>query len=1471
MNHSATEHHADRTAGKLIGVFGRSGRRANQLVPVFVAVACIAIGSTMLVYWMGLRVTSANLAVVQSVEIIVGLEDLLSTLKDVETGQRGFLLTGDEKYLEPYDDAVQHVGVRLEHLARWARTGDVQRDWATAAARLTGEKLDELKQTIAARRQEGVEAAKAIVQSGAGKRIMDDLRSQIKRLTDHEQAELLASQKQRDAAIRMRTLVTAGASLVTLAFLIWAFGRIRQGIASVEAQKQLLAVTLGSIGDAVIVTDLQGRVTFLNAEGERLTGWTLAEAQGQPLSAVFKIVNQMTRQAVESPVDRVMRLGMVVGLANHTILIARDGRETPIDDSGAPVRSADGRMHGVVLVFRDIAQRYAAEAKLRESQKENEFLAGLIRASSQPVGIGYPDGRLGLVNLAFEELTGYTGDELRSIDWAAVLTPPEWREMERDKLAELHRMGRPVRYEKEYIRKDGTRVPIELLVHLVSDAEGKPQYYYSFLTDITERKRVDEAMRESEERFRTAFEDAAIATTLTALDGKLLRMNGAFCQMLGYTQEELAGRDFADFTHPEDIGANLVGRQRLLTGEISSFRMEKRYLRKDGSIMWGDMSTASVRDARGQPLYCVTHVQDITDRKNREEELRQLNRTLRAMSNSDQVMMRATDELQYVKDVCAIVVKDCGHAMAWVGYALQDEGQTVEVIAHAGAEQGYLRMAQITWADTERGRGPTGTAIREGQVSICNNMLTDPRFGPWRQEAAMRGYASSIALPLSAQGKTLGALTIYSSEPAPFSEEEVALLRELAGDLAHGIISIRLRQAHAQAEDALRRSEERYRSLFSTMIEGFCIIEVLFDADHRPIDYRFLEINPAFEAQTGLRNVQGRTIREIAPENEAHWFEIYGRVALTGEPARFVNEAKALGRWFDVSAYRIGGNGSRKVAILFNDITERRQAAEAMAKARNTLQATLDSMTDGYYALDGEWRFVAANRLTEEHFGRPMEELRGQNIWQLTGTPQDSPISRRFQEAKASGRPVHFEAPSQLRPGFWAHMHVYPRDGGLEVYYSDISERKRAEEELRAAKISAEQAKAGAEMASKAKDHFLAVLSHELRTPLAPVVATLAMLQEDPRFDADTRENLEMIRRNVELEARLIDDLLDVTRIERGKVELDKQPVDLGTIIRRAAEVCMPDIEARKLEFRIDIPDGPYLVDADVARLQQVIWNLLKNAVKFTPKGGCVGIRVRREGLEVRDEPREKTADAPPPPLTPHPYPLTPSFVIVQVNDSGEGIDPQVLPRLFNAFEQGDRRVTRQFGGLGLGLAISKAITEMHGGTLSAYSEGKGKGATFAVRLPLVTGHSSSVTGQWSGRPGMVTKDQGLMTNDKGPMTPLRILLVEDHGDTARIMRRLLSANGACGSSRRGCGDGTEIGRGTALRSDAQRSGPARWERAGPDARHTRQWLESAGHRPERLRPGAGPATEPRGRLRGASGQTSEPAKTGGGHRQACR
>jgi signal transduction histidine kinase len=346
-------------------------------------------------------------------------------------------------------------------------------------------------------------------------------------------------------------------------------------------------------------------------------------------------------------------------------------------------------------------------------------------------------------------------------------------------------------------------------------------------------------------------------------------------------------------------------------------------------------------------------------------------------------------------------------------------------------------------------------------------------------------------------------------------------------------------------------------------------------------------------------------------------------------------------------------------------------------------------------------------------------------------------LHRKSRESEAANRSLLAEVTERRR----AQEELRELNETLEQRVADrTADLEIANTALKAAKFSSDQAKARAEAASSAKNEFLAVLSHELRNPLNPVLIAASMLRNDPRFDADARDQFEIIYRNAELEARLIDDLLDVTRIERGKVELHRRPVELGSIIRHALEVCRPDMDAQKLDCSIHIPDGPFWVNADAARLQQVLWNLIKNAIKFTPPGGFVRIHCRRE---------------------------TDGFVVTEVVDSGEGIEPRALDCIFNAFEQVERSITRQFGGLGLGLTISKALVEMHGGTIKAHSDGKGKGATLTIRLPLLPAEAAVSQIPIFDAPRKVTSAQ-----------PLRILLVEDHVDTARAMQRVLSVAG---------------------------------------------------------------------------------------------
>jgi len=352
-------------------------------------------------------------------------------------------------------------------------------------------------------------------------------------------------------------------------------------------------------------------------------------------------------------------------------------------------------------------------------------------------------------------------------------------------------------------------------------------------------------------------------------------------------------------------------------------------------------------------------------------------------------------------------------------------------------------------------------------------------------------------------------------------------------------------------------------------------------------------------------------------------------------------------------------------------------------------------------------------------------------------------------------------APNRFRPERIRLFESMAGNLGMAV------QRYRAEKALRDAKITAE-------TATKAKDQFIAVLSHELRTPLTPAVAAMSLLRKDARLPDDVREDLEMVSRNLDLEVRLIADLLDVSRITSGKLHMEKRPVDLSSTIREAAAIVAGDLDAKNQTLAIDTPGAPYMALADAARLQQVFWNLLRNSIKFSPHGSHIAIRARMEHLQ------RCPLAAQPCPVSMGDCPLPQGDqhqsrgqnLIVEVIDHGSGIAPEMLPRIFDAFHQEQK--ARTFGGLGLGLSICKSVLEMHGGSISATSPGIDRGTVFTIRLPVA--QCALPTRSNSQPPCQVQARSNAAATAAD--SHLRILLVEDHADTAKLMSRLLMMQG---------------------------------------------------------------------------------------------
>ena len=391
----------------------------------------------------------------------------------------------------------------------------------------------------------------------------------------------------------------------------------RAEIENERVQRELLRVTLASIGDAVIVTDHGGRVRSLNPEAERITGWSQRDALGKPISDVFHIVNEYTGEAIESPVVKALRLGRVVGLANHTVLIAKNGTRTAIDDSAAPIREDGAPLHGVVLVFRDVTQE-------RVAQRAHAHLAAIVQYSGDAIITKNLDGVVQSWNASAEKLFGYSADEIvgKSI---TILLPPELLHEEAEILARL-RAGEPSeRMETERITKDGRRLFVSISVSPLRDRDGSIVGASKIVHDITDRKVAEAALRENEVRFRSMADAAPVLIWVSDRDKLCTWFNRQWLEFVGRTMEQEIGNGWADNVHPEDY-------QQCLDTYVASFDARRsftmiyRLRRHDGVWRWMLDNGIPRHDSSGQFAGYIGSCVDITPQREAEEKLREADR-----------------------------------------------------------------------------------------------------------------------------------------------------------------------------------------------------------------------------------------------------------------------------------------------------------------------------------------------------------------------------------------------------------------------------------------------------------------------------------------------------------------------------------------------------------------------------------------------------------------------------------------------------------------------------------------------------------------------------------------------------------------------------------------------------------------------------------------------------------------------------
>lgn len=1459
---------------------------------------------------------------------------------------------------------------------------------------------------------------------------------------------------------------------------------------SSSRQHEELRITLQSIGDAVIVTNEEGNVLSLNPVAESLTGWTTAEANGKLLDEVFVIQNERTRQTVESPVTRVFESGTVVGLANHTILISKDGKERPIEDSAAPIRDATGRLTGVVLVFRDGSERRRAEDIHRR-------LAAIVESSDDAIVGKDLEGLITTWNAGAERIYGYRADEMVGKPFS-VLVPPDRADEVQEAARRLQNGERLDHFETIRRHKDGTFIDVSVSYSPVHNDHGQLTGTAVITRNITNQKRAEKELMQRERDLADFFDTATVGLHWVGPDGVILRANRAELEMLGYAEQEYVGRNIADFHVDGEVIDQILlclrNRQRL-----NNYPARMRC--KDGSIR-EVLIDSSVRWEGNRFVHTRCFTRDVTDQKRAEETARNWERQLQFVTDSAPVFLAHVDTNQRFrfvnkpyaarfslqprdiigKTIAEVLGEEASAVLApYVNDALQGKRVQIEVRVPY-RELGPKEMSFVYEPEFDENRRVVGfvgavldvtenkrieRALREvesqfaavvnnapacifaknrkGHYIFANRSLaelvgrkpdelpgrTDYDFFPhpvadefakvdaaimasgqsrtyeesFLQNGVTRTYLT-VKFPLRDEnGEVYAACAVATdvtdlkqaqkalqstaerlnlalaaarlgdwswdattdevtlSEPAAdifgiaagtnltwttmqgflHAEDRERAVHEVERSLAERTqydIEFRLKRADGtqiwvstigrahyapngqplgmiglvqditerkQAEEALRQSEARSRIILESITDAFYAIGR---------DWCFTYANRQAEVLLGRsrEDLIGKNIWDVFPEAVGSPFdEAYRRSLNDQVTASFELYYPPHERWYEVHAYP-SPNG---LAVYFRDISEQKHLTERLEMERKRLveseqnlrrrEEQLSLLTNALPVLisfvDAEQRYRIVNRAYEVWFGHTRQEIQNKTMREVLGEPAYEALREQIEEALA-GREVTFERLVPYRDGGTRYIRAtyIPYHGednvkGFFVLVSDITQSKRAEQDAKfladasaslaglvdfestlqtvarlavphfadwasvdmldengalrrvavahidptkvelahelhrrfppdpeapqgvwnilrtshseiiadvsdellsstikdpellsivrklglrsylgvplsvrgkvlgvitfiaaesgrkyqqtdlamaedlahRAAVAIENARLYQELriADRKKDEFLSLLAHELRNPLAPISNALQILKVANTNDEIAGQAREMAERQVHALTRMVDDLLDISRIMQGKVELRRERVELASVISGAIETARPSIDAGQHQLEVTLPESPFWIDVDPVRMAQVISNLINNAAKYTTNGGRIWVTAFRNK----------------------------QVATIRVRDTGIGIAPDKIRSVFDMFMQVDATGSRAQGGLGIGLTVVRNLVELHGGSVEAISPGLGLGSEFTVHLPLP---ADGVAGNGQSQAKGVVNAQ----------MPRRILVVDDNVDAAESLAVLLRLQG---------------------------------------------------------------------------------------------
>ncbi|MBW4565929.1 MAG: PAS domain S-box protein [Mojavia pulchra JT2-VF2] len=847
--------------------------------------------------------------------------------------------------------------------------------------------------------------------------------------------------------------------------------------------------------------------------------------------------------------------------------------------------------------------------------------------------------------------------------------------------------------EIELVRQDNTVFSLYGNAVPLFDESGQPRGSIGVYTNITERKRAEEALRESEERFRVLADCAPCLIWLNGVEGGCEFVNQAYLNFFGKTLEEVQGNGWQPSLHPDDARQYISAYLEALQ-ERKPFQAQVRAMRADGEYRWLDSYGMPRFSHSGDLLGYVGTSFDITENKQAEEALQRSEAAFRTISNA-------------------------APALVWVG-----------------SPDGTIIFFNDRWYEFT---GQTeAEAVGFGWVEIIHPDDAE-RILPHWEHCRQTGetYEGEVRYRRHDGEYCWHAFRAF---PHRSTDGEIESWYGLSIDISD----------RKRSETTLRESERRFRRLVESNMFGVAFGD--FTGGIHYVNEYFLKMMGYTRKEIEAGQVQWIDITppEFLPLDEQAMVELRTNgVATPFEKEYIRKDGTRVPILIGAALLDEPYDQQQEIIAFYVDLTERKQTENALRQALQKLNFHVENTPMAVIEWDQEFRLTRWSGAAERLFGWQADEVLGTLLTDLQfvfeeDIEQVAEVLRRLMVGEEfyvfsynrnytkRGDVIHCE---------WYNSSLRDESGRMLSVLSlvlDVTARVQAERDRERILQQEQAAREAAEAANRIKDEFLAVVSHELRSPLNPILGWSKLLRSHQLDQQKTERALEVIERNAQIQAQLINDLLDVSRILRGKFSLDSEPVDLVFTIQAAMETVRLAVEAKSIQIHTQFePDIGY-VAGDAGRLQQVVWNLLTNAVKFTSQGGRVDIQLERVDAQAQ----------------------------IIVRDTGIGIPPDFLPYVFDQFRQESSATTRRFGGLGLGLAIVRYLVELHGGTVQADSLGAGQGATFTVRLPLML-HQQA------------TKQDTKPSESSLNLQGTRILVVDDDDNTREFLAFLLELHGA--------------------------------------------------------------------------------------------